>query len=26
LNLSTIRRMPQTNRNPTICDSKCVFV
>jgi hypothetical protein len=26
LNLSTIRRMPQTNHNATICDSKYVFV
>jgi len=26
LNSSTIRRMPQTNHNATICDSKYVFV
>ncbi len=26
LNWSTIRRMPQTNQNATICDSKYVFV
>ncbi len=25
-NLSTIRRMPQTNHNATVCDSKYVFV